>query len=93
MPLTDLQIKRTKPKDEAYKPSDGGTMYLWVTPSGGKRWRWAFRYEGKAQLMTFGSCFDVPLAAARKRLVKERSFGRRRRITWPSGNAVSAAYN
>jgi hypothetical protein len=72
MALTDLQIKRAKPKDKPYKLSDGGNMYLWVTPSGGKLWRWAFRYEGKTKLMTFGSYRDVPLALARERLAKER---------------------
>ena len=54
MALTDLEIKRAKIKDRPYKLSDGGNMYLWVTPAGGKLWRWAFRYEGKAKLMTFG---------------------------------------
>jgi hypothetical protein len=59
MALSDLEIKRTKTKDKPYKLSDGGNMYLWVTPAGGKLWRWAFRYEGKAKLMTFGRYPDV----------------------------------
>jgi integrase len=72
MALTDLEIKRAKTKDKPYKLSDGGNMYLWVTPAGGKRWRWAFRYEGKAKLMTFGRYPDVPLALARERLAEAR---------------------
>jgi hypothetical protein len=59
MALSDLEIKRTKTKDKHYKLSDGGNMYLSVTPAGGKLWRWAFRYEGKAKLMTFGRYPDV----------------------------------
>jgi len=47
-------------------------MYLWVTPAGGKLWRWAFRYEGRAKLMTFGRYPDVPLALARERLAEAR---------------------
>jgi integrase len=72
MALTDLEIKRAKTKDKPYKLSDGGNMYLWVTPAGGKLWRWAFRYEGKAKLMTFGRYADVPLALARERLAEAR---------------------
>src|SRR5260370_5112909 len=72
MALTDLEIKRAKTKDKPYKLSDGGNMYLWITPAGGKLWRWAFRYEGKAKLMTFGRYPDVPLALARERLAEAR---------------------
>jgi hypothetical protein len=72
MALSDLEIKRAKTKDKPYKLSDGGNMYLWVTPAGGKLWRWAFRYEGKAKLMTFGRYPEVPLALARERLAEAR---------------------
>ena len=47
--------------------SDGGSLYLWVTPSGGKLWRWPYRYEGKEKLMAFGKYPDVSLAQARER--------------------------
>ncbi|HWZ13306.1 MAG TPA: Arm DNA-binding domain-containing protein, partial [Acidobacteriaceae bacterium] len=67
MALTDIQIKRTKPRTKPYKISDGGGLFLWVTPSGGRLWRWAFRFEGKAKLMTFGKYPDVSLSQARER--------------------------
>jgi integrase len=67
MALTDIQIRRAKSKDKPYKMTDGGRLYLWVTPSGGKIWRWAFAHEGKAKLMTLGKYPDVPLALARSR--------------------------
>jgi hypothetical protein len=47
--------------------TDGGRLYLWVTPSGGKLWRWANEHSGKGKLMTFGRYPDVPLALARER--------------------------
>jgi integrase len=72
MALTDLEIKKAKTKEKPYKLADGGNMYLWVTPAGGKLWRWAFRYDGKAKLMTFGRYPDVPLALARERLAEAR---------------------
>jgi hypothetical protein len=27
--------------------SDGGGLYLWVKPTGGKLWRWSYRFDGK----------------------------------------------
>ena len=67
MKLTDVQIKRIKPNARPYKVSDGGGLFLWVTPSGGKIWRWTYRYEGRAKLMVIGKYPDVPLVLARER--------------------------
>ena len=39
MPLTDMKAKKAKATDKPIKLSDGGGMYLMVTPSGGKCWR------------------------------------------------------
>jgi integrase len=72
MKLTDTQIKRIKPNPKPYKVSDGGGLFLWVTPSGGKMWRWTYRHEGRAKLMTFGKYPDVPLALARERHAEAR---------------------
>jgi hypothetical protein len=36
MALADVEIRRAKAKEKAYRMSDGGGMYLWVTPAGGK---------------------------------------------------------
>jgi hypothetical protein len=47
MALTDTEIKKAKPKEKAYRMSDSGGMYLWVTSSGGKLWQRAYRYEHK----------------------------------------------
>jgi integrase len=47
--------------------SDGGSLYLWVTPAGGKLWRWAYKYEGREKLMSFGKYPAVSLALARER--------------------------
>jgi integrase len=67
MRLTDIQIKRIKPETKPYKASDGGGLFLWVTPSGGKIWRWTYGHEGRAKLMTFGKYPDVALSLARER--------------------------
>jgi len=36
MPLTDTQIKNAKPSDKPVKLSDGGGMYLEISPAGGQ---------------------------------------------------------
>jgi integrase len=66
MALTDTEIKRSKGKERPYKLSDSGNLYLWVTPLGGKSWRWAYRHEGKEKLMTLGKYPDVSLSRARE---------------------------
>ncbi|HUY81523.1 MAG TPA: Arm DNA-binding domain-containing protein [Acidobacteriaceae bacterium] len=67
MALTDTVIRKAKAKDAAYRLSDGGGLYLQVTPAGGKLWRWKYRFEGREKLMTFGSYPDVSLSQARER--------------------------
>ena len=52
--------------------SDGGGLFLWVTPAGGKLWRWKYRHEGHEKLMSFGKYPDVPLALARERHAEAR---------------------
>jgi integrase len=72
MALTDIQARQAKPKQKPYKMTDGGGLFLWVTPSGGKHWRWTYRHEGKQKLMVFGRYPDLPLARARERQAEER---------------------
>jgi integrase len=72
MPLTDVEIRKAKAKEKPYRMSDGGSLYLWVTPAGGKLWRWAYTHDGKEKLMAFGKYPDVPLALARERHAEAR---------------------
>jgi hypothetical protein len=65
--LTDAAIKAAKPRKQAYSMSDGGGLYLWITPAGGKLWRWSYRFEGKEKLMTLGAYPYVSLADAREK--------------------------
>ncbi len=67
MALTDTEIRKAKAKGKPCRLSDGGGLYLFVTPAGGKLWRWKYRFEGREKLMTFGSYPDVPLSQARER--------------------------
>jgi len=67
MPLTDIQVRNAKPQDKAYKLSDGGGMYLLVTPTGGKLWNLKYRFGGKEKRLSFGAYPAVSLADARHR--------------------------
>jgi integrase len=67
MPLSPTQISNTKPTDRLQKLADGGGLYLAVFPTGGKSWRFKYRYGGKEKLLTFGQWPAMSLAAARKK--------------------------
>jgi integrase len=66
MPLNDLRCKNAKPKTKPYKLSDSGGLYLFVTPSGNKSWRFKYRYLGKEKTLTIGSYPAIALQEARK---------------------------
>ena len=72
MALTDTEIRKAKAKASAYRMNDGGGLYLWITPAGGKLWRWKYRFEGREKRMAFGSYPDVPLSLARERHTEAR---------------------
>ena len=46
--------------------ADGGGLYLSISPNGGRRWVFLYRWHGKATEIGFGSARDVTLARARK---------------------------
>jgi hypothetical protein len=60
-------VKNAKPGRKPVKQTDGGGMFLHITPSGSKLWRYQYRYNGKAKLMALGIYPDVSLAEARER--------------------------
>jgi integrase len=72
MPLTDTAIKKAKPGAKPVKLSDGRGLYLLVSPSGSKLWRWKYRVLGKEKVMALGAYPDVSLAQAREGLDKAR---------------------
>ena len=72
MALTDTEIKKAKAKEKAYSLNDSGGLYLWITPAGGRLWRWAYRFERKEKLMSLGKYPIVTLAQARDRHTEAR---------------------
>jgi hypothetical protein len=65
MKLTDATIRTAKPKDRPYKMADGGGLYLYATPTGGKLWRMAYRFAGKPKTLSFGAYPYIGLREAR----------------------------
>jgi len=72
MPLTDITIKGLKPDKKKYRVTDKDGMYLEVTPSGGKLWRFKYRFNGKYKLLALGKYPEVSLAKAREKLSAAR---------------------
>ena len=64
--LTDTAIRALKPGPRPIKKSDGGGLFILVTPEGTKHWRLAYRFLGKQKLLSGGPYPLVKLADARK---------------------------
>lgn len=65
MSLSDRKINNLRPSEKAVKVSDGGGLHLLVTPSGGKLWRMAYRFNSQQKLVSFGAYPIIGLAEAR----------------------------
>ncbi|CAM3276666.1 tyrosine-type recombinase/integrase [Asticcacaulis taihuensis] len=67
MALSDTTLRNAKPRQTQYKLHDDGGLFVIVRPSGGKLWRFKYRFAGKEQQLSFGTYPDVGLKAARTR--------------------------
>lgn len=73
MTLTDTRIRNAKQEAKSYKLSDGGGMYLLVTPGGARYWRMDYRFAGKRRTLAIGVYPIVTLASARARREEARA--------------------
>jgi hypothetical protein len=65
--LTETEVHAIKPVRCSRKFSDGGGLYLLVTPKGGRCWRFAYRYAKKYKTLALGTYPVVTLEWARSR--------------------------
>ena len=65
MPLTVKSIEQAKPKDKLYRIADAYGLCLEIPPKGLKRWRYRYRFGGKAKMVSLGTWPDVNLPKAR----------------------------
>ena len=67
MKLTDTFIKRRQENGKVQKHSDGGGLFLYITPTGNKSWRLAYRFMGKQKLLVIGPYPAISLKEAREK--------------------------
>ena len=65
--LTVTAINNAKPKDKPYKLANEKGLYLLIQNSGGKLWRFDYRFDGKRKTLALGSNPEISLANARDR--------------------------
>ena len=65
--LTATAVEKAKPSEKRRKLSDGGGLYIQIEPTGGKLWRYKYRFDGKEKTLYLGKYPDVPLQEARER--------------------------
>jgi len=71
--LNDAKVRAAKPREKAYKLTDSNRLFLLVTPSGGKLWRWNYSCDGKQKSMSFGIYPMVALVTARQKRDEARA--------------------
>lgn len=72
MALTDVAIRNAKPGAKPVKMADGGGLFLYITPAGGKLWRLKYRMDGKEKLLAIGAYPEIGLGEARRRREEAR---------------------
>lgn len=68
MKLTNTKVKNAKATGKTYKLSDGRGMYLEISPTGRKWWRYKYRIDGKEKKFALGAYPDITLKDAREKL-------------------------
>ena len=63
--LSEAELRTAKPADKEYKLAGGGGLYLLVTKTGGKLWRFDYRYSGKRKTASFAVYPQISLVDAR----------------------------
>lgn len=64
--LTDIKIKQTKATDKPIRLTDGNGLYIEITTSGKKHWRYRYKINGKENIFSIGEYPKISLQAARK---------------------------
>ncbi|MGD0168967.1 MAG: integrase arm-type DNA-binding domain-containing protein, partial [Smithella sp.] len=67
MPLNEVKIRNAKPKAKFYKLTDSEGLYLHVTETGTKLWRFRYRFSGKEKLLALGKYPGISLLDARQK--------------------------
>jgi integrase len=72
MPLTDAEVRNTKPSNKVQYLFDTSGLYLQINPKGTRWWRFKYRFEGKAKLLSLGVYPEVGLKKVRAAHIEAR---------------------
>lgn len=61
----DTYFRHLKPSEKDYKRSDSGGLFMLVTTTGSKLWRFGYRFDAKQKLLALGQYPVTSLADAR----------------------------
>jgi integrase len=64
--INRLNARKVATETECGRHADGGGLYLSISPNGGRRWVFLYRWHGKPTEVGLGSARDVTLASARE---------------------------
>src|SRR5271156_4896898 len=64
--INRLNAKAVAATTKHGRHADGGGLYLSISPNGGRRWGFLYRWRGKPTEIGLGSARDVSLARARE---------------------------
>jgi len=71
--LTDTKLKALRPRATLYRVTDGKGLCVEVPPTGSRLWRFRYRHNGKARMLSMGEWPGVSLAEARERRDEARA--------------------
>ncbi len=65
--LTLAEIKAAKSQGKQYTLADGGGLILQINPNGTRYWRYRYRFNGLAKMLSLGTFPDTSLTNARQK--------------------------
>ncbi|MBP1626929.1 MAG: integrase [Holophagaceae bacterium] len=72
MPLSDVVIRKAQAAEKTIRLHDEKGLYMEISPSGGKWWRFKYRFDGKDKRISLGTYPEVGLKEAREKRDKAR---------------------
>jgi integrase len=71
--VSDVALRAAKPAEKPYKIAVGNGLYMEVTPTGSKLWRWKYRLDGKENRFALGAYPRLSLKEAREKVEAARN--------------------
>jgi hypothetical protein len=68
MALTNVAIGNSKPRVKPYKMGDAFGLFVLIQSSGGKLWRFKYRFDGREKKPIIGNYPIIGLTEARSRI-------------------------